>query len=121
MPNINAALGCAQLELLPKIKQVKRRLHDKYKNELTNLSWLRLISENKKSNSNYWLNTIVLRDKLQPTLRELIETCHDQEVFVRPSWRPLHLLPMFNSYPTMDLPTTTDLQDRIINLPSSAC
>ena len=120
MPNINAALGCAQLELFPKLIENKRNLHMKYKKELDSVSWLRLISENKESISNYWLNTIILKNNEDCFQKRLIEICHKEKIFLRPSWKPLHLLPMFQSFPKSELNTASFLQKKIINLPSSA-
>ena len=120
MPNINAALGCAQLELFSKLIENKRNLHMKYKKELDSIPWLRLISENKESISNYWLNTIILKNNEDCFQKRLIETCHKEKIFLRPSWKPLHLLPMFQSCPKSELNTASFLQKKIINLPSSA-
>tara|TARA_B100000035_G_scaffold299877_1_gene294948 strand:- start:1179 stop:2375 length:1197 start_codon:yes stop_codon:yes gene_type:complete len=120
MPNINAALGCAQLELFSKLIENKRNLHMKYKKELDNIPWLRLISENKESISNYWLNTIILKNNEELFQKRLIETCHEEKIFLRPAWKPLHLLPMFQSCPKSELNTASFLQKKIINLPSSA-
>ena len=120
MPNINAALGCAQLELFSDLIENKRSLHMKYKKEFDSIPWLRLISENNKSISNYWLNTIILKNNEDCFQKKLIETCHKEKIFLRPSWKPLHLLPMFQSCPKSDLNTASFLQKKIINLPSSA-
>ena len=120
MPNINAALGCAQLESFSKLIENKRNLHIKYKKELGSIPWLRLISEKKESISNYWLNTIILKNSEDCFQKKLIETCHEEKIFLRPSWKPLHLLPMFQSCPKSELNTAFFLQKKIINLPSSA-
>ena len=120
MPNINAALGCAQLELFPKLIENKRNLHMKYKKEFDSISWLRLISEKKESISNYWLNTIILKNNEDCFQKKLIEICHKEKIFLRPSWKPLHLLPMFQSCPKSELNIASFLQKKIINLPSSA-
>ena len=120
MPNINAALGCAQLELFSNLIENKRNLHMKYKKELDRIPWLRLISENKESISNYWLNTIILKNNEDCFQKRLIETCHKEKIFLRPSWKPLHLLPMFQSCPKSELNTASFLRKKIINLPSSA-
>ena len=98
----------------------KRNLHIKYKKELGGIPWLRLISEKKESISNYWLNTIILKNNEDCFQKRLIETCHKEKIFLRPSWKPLHLLPMFQSFPKSELDTVSLLQKRIINLPSSA-
>ena len=120
MPNINAALGCAQLELFSNLLENKRNLHMKYKKELDGIPWLRLISENKESISNYWLNTVILKNNEDCFQKRLIETCHKEKIFLRPSWKPLHLLPMFQSFPKSELNTASFLQKKIVNLPSSA-
>jgi len=120
MPNINAALGCAQLELFPKLIENKRNLHMKYKKELDGIPWLRLISENKESISNYWLNTVILNNNEDCFQKRLVEACHKEKIFLRPSWKPLHLLPMFQSCPKSELNTASFLQKKIVNLPSSA-
>ena len=120
MPNINAALGCAQLEMLSELRKNKRLLHSKYKKEFDDVPWVRLIAEDKNADCNYWLNTIVLQVNKTSFTKKLIQGCHEKQIFIRPSWKPLHLLPMFKSCPSSDMSTITKLQDRIINLPSSA-
>ena len=84
------------------------------------IEYLRLISEKKESISNYRLNTIILKNSEDCFQKKLIETCHEEKIFLRPSWKPLHLLPMFQSCPKSELNTASFLQKKIINLPSSA-
>ena len=119
MPNINAPWMCAA-RVIFKAYRNKRNLHIKYKKELGTIPWLRLISENKESISNYWLNTIILKNNEDCFQKRLIEICHKEKIFLRPSWKPLHLLPMFQSCPKSELNIASFLQKKIINLPSSA-
>ena len=120
MPNINAALGCAQLEQLPTFVAAKRNLFNKYDTALTNVEEVSLFRELPDRHSNYWLQTIVLSEKYQSELASVIESAQEVGLQLRPAWTPLHQLTPFMQCPRTDLSVTENLAGRIINIPSSA-
>ncbi len=120
MPNLNAALGCAQLERLEGFVSAKRSLADNYAAAFANLPGASIFREPAKARSNYWLNALVL-DRADERVRDLVlEKTNAVGIHTRPIWEPMHRLPMYASCPRMDLSATEDLHARIINLPSSA-
>jgi dTDP-4-amino-4,6-dideoxygalactose transaminase len=120
MPNINAALGCAQLEQLPSFVASKRNLFNKYDTALTNVEEVCLFRELQDRHSNYWLQTIVLGEKYQSELPSVIESAQEVGLQLRPAWTPLHQLKPFMQCPRTDLSVTENLAKRILNIPSSA-
>lgn len=119
MPNINAALGCAQLEQLPVFIEKKRALANKYRTEFNKLKDVSLLWESRKAKSNFWLNTLILDKADAGQLEEIIDSTNNIGIFTRPIWTPLHKLPMYKNCPSMDLSTVEQLKDKIINIPSS--
>jgi perosamine synthetase len=121
MPNINAALGCAQLEQLDARIKDKRKLADRYIEKLSAVKGLRVFLAPNYVRSNYWLNTIIL-DQVNTNLRnDLLNALNNANLASRPLWTPMHMLPMYINYPRMELDVAEDLFARTINLPSSAC
>jgi len=120
LPNINASLGCAQLEQLPELLKKKRDLSNRYLKAFENISGARFFAEPNYAKSNYWLNALILEDKYSNRLGELLEMTNNLGFSTRPVWTPLHKLPMFQDSPRMDLVVVENLEKRIINLPSSA-
>ncbi len=119
MPNINAALGCAQLEQLPAFLLYKRELAERYIRELTNIPYVSAFREPDHSKSNYWLNALVLDPQTTTTRDEVIEQLQAQKIFCRPMWKLLNELPMYREMPRMPLPVSADIERRLIHLPSS--
>jgi perosamine synthetase len=120
MPNLNAALGCAQLEQLPRYIQLKRVLAQCYKEAFKEFDGVKIFQEPDYATSNYWLNVMLLNEKNAPTRDLLLDLTHKQNIMTRPAWTPMHKLPMYNDCPRMDLSVAEDLAARIVNLPSSA-
>ena len=117
LPNLNAALACAQLELLPRFLSEKRALADRYAQALANTPGVALVTEPPHAKSNYWLNALLLDEG---SLRDAVLTAaHGAGLIARPAWTPMHRLPMYEDSPRMDLSTSEDLFSRLINLPSS--
>lgn len=119
MPNINAALGLAQMEKIDFLLQKKRILAARYEEAFSNINSVKFIKEPSNAISNYWLNTIQLSDELVSYREILLERAHSQSIQLRPVWNPLHQLPMYKNCPRMDLSMTEFLSMRLINLPSS--
>lgn len=120
MPNINAALGCAQLEQLDGFIASKRRLADAYAAALSGVDGVSLVREPDFARSNYWLNALLL-DREQSGLRDtLLALTNDAGLMTRPAWALMSRLPMFADCPRMDLSVAESLERRLINIPSSA-
>jgi len=120
MPNLNAALGCAQLERLDGMLARKRRLAERYATAFEGVPGVRLLKEPRGSTSNYWLNAIILADSNLVTRDRLLERLNDAGYMSRPIWTLLHRLPMYADCPRADLSVAENLEARVINIPSSA-
>lgn len=120
MPNLNAALGCAQLERLSGFVERKRRLASRYEAALSAVSGLQFLREPKHSFSNYWLNAVVLKPNHADSRDDLLAALNDAGYMCRPLWTLMHCLPMYAGCPRMALPQAEALETRVINLPSSA-
>jgi len=119
MPNLNAALGCAQLELLPMLLERKRALAQQYQQAFADCPDVRVFREPEFATSNYWLNALVLPETAG--LRdEVLERTNDAGVMTRPVWRLLSRLPIYSHCPAMDLSVSERLERQIVNIPSSA-
>lgn len=116
MPNINAALGCAQMEQLETILNDKRSTAESYKIYFEDKA-IRFFSEPENCQSNYWLNAVILPDK-DAQIRFLEQT-NAEGVMTRPIWELMNRLPMFENCQTDDLENTRWFADRVVNLPSS--
>lgn len=116
MPNINAALGCAQMEQLETILKDKRSTAESYKTYFEDKA-IRFFSEPENCQSNYWLNAVILPDK-DAQIRFLEQT-NAEGVMTRPIWELMNRLPMFENCQTDDLENTRWFADRVVNLPSS--
>ncbi len=119
LPNLNAALGCAQLEQVPAMIQRKRRLANRYAKAFASVPGVRFLAESEGSQSNYWLNTIVLDPAHADKLEAVLAALNDANYMSRPVWTLMHRLPMFANCPRADLSGSESLSSRVVNLPSS--
>lgn len=119
MPNLNAALGCAQLERLPDLLARKRALAARYQEAFRGLPGVRFAAEPEGTRSNYWLNTILLEQPDLAARDALLEGLNREGFGARPVWTLMHRLPMYGRCPRMDLAGAEALDARIVNLPSS--
>ena len=120
MPNLNAALGCAQLEQLDRFVAWKRLLATRYARAFAGILGVSFLEEPPLAQSNYWLNALLLDAPNEPLRDAILEATNEQGLTTRPVWVPLHRLPMFQDYPRMDVSFAEELAARLINLPSSA-
>ncbi|MFC1671531.1 LegC family aminotransferase [Planctomycetota bacterium] len=120
LPNINAALGCAQLEQMPAFLRKKRALAEEYRKVFEQVEGVRFFSETDFAQSNYWLNVLLLDEENAALRDELLDLTNSNGIMTRPVWTPMHRLPMFRDCPSMDLSITENLEKRIVNIPSSA-
>jgi perosamine synthetase len=120
MPNLNAALGCAQLEQLPDFLASKRALFLRYQQAFQDIPEVALIQEPPKCKSNYWLQTLKLSDLVANERDAILAATNDAGLMTRPVWKLLHTLPPYRDCPRAPLPVAESLEQRLINLPSSA-
>lgn len=119
MPNINAALGCAQMEKLPEKISSKRELFKRYKEEFKLISGALIFEEPSNCQSNYWLQALLLEDD-NSDLRDSVLTATNKEgMITRPAWKLMSNLAPYRNSPAMSLEGANSLYRRVINLPSS--
>lgn len=116
LPNLNAALGCAQMEVLPELLKQKRVLALQYQ-ALFSGSDFQFVTEPDYAKSNYWLNAIICPDTESRNL--LLKETNEQGVMTRPVWQLMHRLPMFKNALRGDLKVSNWVEAHLINLPSS--
>jgi len=117
MPNLNAAMACAQLENLDRYIADKRKLAQEYADFFASQTEVNFINERQGTRANYWLNTILLNDSRQ---RDNFLTATNQaQIMTRPAWTLLNKLPMYSQCQTSPLPNARWLAERIVNIPSS--
>lgn len=117
MPNINAALGCAQLENLDKYIASKRKVAAEYEEYFKNIPEIEFFVDSTDTFSNYWLNAVILKDK--DAQLEFLEQTNDNGVMTRPIWELMNRLPMFEKCENDGLKNTIWFADRVVNIPSS--
>jgi len=118
MPNLNAALACAQLEQLDDILLDKRELANAYDMFFSEIEWCDYFREPEGCTSNYWLNTVITSDKKQRD--DFLKASNYSGVMTRPIWQLISDLKMYKNCPKGELKNARWLQDRVVNLPSSA-
>lgn len=116
MPNINAALGCAQLENIDQILESKREIAHQYCDFFEN-TIVKFVKEPIDSKSNYWLNSILFENKEQRDY--FLRLSNEQGIMARPIWNLLNSLDMYNDCQTDDLVVSKCLSERLVNIPSS--
>jgi len=120
MPNLNAALGCAQLEQLDAFLLNKRRLFERYRAAFSQNSQVHIVAEPAGCVSNYWLQTLLLAPEVATERDAILTATNDAGFMTRPTWTLLHRLAPYAGFPKMSLPGAESLERRLINLPSSA-
>jgi perosamine synthetase len=117
MPNLNAALACAQLEQLDHYIENKRYLSDIYFEFFKNNPGITLIREVEHAKSNYWLNAVILKDRAERDV--FLNYTNEKGVMTRPIWTLMSKLEMFKDCPKSDLTSSEWLEDRVVNITSS--
>ena len=120
MPNINAALGCAQMEQLPLLLRKKRGIAEKYERIFRKMEGVSIFTEPVFAKSNYWLNVLLLDEGDIAARNAVIEQANEMGIIIRPAWVLMHKLKMFDKFPRMDLAFAENIEKRLINLPSSS-
>ena len=116
MPNLNAALGCAQIESLNLFLKKKREIAKNYENFFNNSEY-QFVKEPEHGTSNYWLNAIVCPSK--KTKEDLLNKSNSSGIFMRPCWKLMNDLPMYSTCFKDNLQNSNFFEDRIVNLPST--
>lgn len=116
MPNLNAALGCAQMEVLPKMLEIKREVAARYEEFFTGMG-VEFVKEREGTTANYWLNAIILGSESERD--EFLEYTNSRDVMTRPVWRLMSRLEMFKDCQHDGLENSRWLEARVVNLPSS--
>jgi len=120
LPNINAALGCAQLEQLTGFVGRKRNLAKRYEAAFAGMGGLKFFTEPAFAQSNYWLNVLLLDKANAPQRDALLDATNSLGIMTRPVWNLMHELDIYKSCPRMArLQVAEDLAHRIVNIPSS--
>lgn len=119
LPNLNAALGCAQLERIDDMLGRKRVLAARYQEAFAGVDGVRFFAEPAGTRSNYWLNAVILDARAARERDAVLETLNDAGYMSRPLWTLMHRLPMYAECPRMDLSLAEDIEGRLVNVPSS--
>lgn len=117
MPNINAALGCAQLENLDLYIESKRRVAAEYEEFFSHIPDVEFFVDSDNTFSNYWLNAVIMKDK--ESQLDFLQQTNDNGVMTRPIWELMNRLPMFENCENDGLKNTIWFADRVVNIPSS--
>jgi perosamine synthetase len=120
MPNLNAALGCAQLEQLEDQLIAKRQLFSRYQDAFAQVIGVEVMAEPAKCKSNYWLQTLFLDNKKAVHRDAILQATNDVGIMTRPVWALMSEQAPFKAYPHMDLSAAQSLSRRLINIPSSS-
>ena len=115
MPNLNAAMGCAQLEQLEEFVEYKRGLAGDYAELFAGTPW-EFVREPEHARANYWLCAVRLRDREERD--SFLRESNEAGIMTRPCWEPLHTLPVYANCPRGPLPETQRIADTLVNLPS---
>jgi len=117
LPNINAALGCAQMETLPRLLESKRQIALAYAGFFEQAG-VEFVIEPEHAKANYWLNVLVLEDR--SARDQFLKELNEAGVMSRPIWRLMNELEMFRECQCADLSNAKWLEERVVNIPSSA-
>jgi perosamine synthetase len=118
LPNLNAALGCAQMKQLDRFVSEKRQLAAYYEEWFGDWPQASFFTESPNSRSNYWLNAILLNNRVARD--DFLDRTNSAGVMTRPMWTPMHTLPMYQSCQQIDLTNAESIEERLVNIPSSA-
>ena len=119
MPNLNAALGLAQLEKIHTFIKAKKKLFKKYFNIFEEEKDVSVFKQPVNSNSNYWLQTLVLKKKNIKLKDKILKELHKESIYARPAWKLISELKPYKKYQKMNLSGSKQIYKSIINIPSS--
>jgi len=116
MPNLNAALGCGQMERLDSFLKQKRDLAQRYETFFAD-SEFKFVKEPEYAQSNYWLNAVICENL--DSRDAILAQMNEAKVMARPIWKLMHRLPMFDKAMRDDLKNSEQIEARLVNIPSS--
>ena len=116
LPNLNAALGCAQMEVLEDYIERKRALAHRYAAWFSEKGY-ELFLEPENSRSNYWINAFFTKNRSERD--EILNYSNTKKVMTRPAWTPMHTLDMYKNCFKVNLCNTEWIEEHLVNLPSS--
>lgn len=119
MPNINAALGCAQMEQLPAFLEAKRKLFDAYRDAFREVEGVHLAAEPDGCSSNYWLQTLMLDEECAHQRDSILQSTNKSGIMTRPVWVLMNELDPYRDCLAMELSVAKSLSERLVNIPSS--
>ena len=120
LPNVNAALGCAQMEQLPKFIARKRRLASLYQLAFQGMEGVTVFAEQPFAKSNYWLNALLIAESISDMRDDILAITNKNGIMTRPAWTLMNELAIFKDCPAMDLGVAKSISRRLVNIPSSA-
>lgn len=119
MPNLNAALGLAQIEKIHTFLKAKRILFKRYLSVFNKIKGISLYKEPKHANSNYWVQTLILNKNNVNLKNKILKESHKKLIYARPVWRLISELKPYKKKQKMNLSGAKEIYNKIINLPSS--
>ncbi len=120
LPNLNAALGCAQLEQMSQFVADKRALFRRYEAAFAGVHGIQIMREPADCYSNYWLQTLVLDEDRIEKHNAILNAFNEAGYMSRPAWTLMHHLVPYRRCPRMELSVAESLTTRLINIPSSS-
>jgi dTDP-4-amino-4,6-dideoxygalactose transaminase len=121
LSNVSAAIGCGQVEVLAKRVKKRREIYNFYKNRYKNAAGVSFLSDPKGSVSNHWLSTVLIdptKSKNGVTREDIRLALEKENIEARPLWKPMHLQPIFEQYPSYTDGTSESLFENGLCLPS---
>jgi perosamine synthetase len=119
LPNLNAALGCAQMEQIGDFLSRKRKVARKYLDAFSAFSNVKIVGEPEGTASNYWLVNLLVGENATISRDQILRATHDKKIMTRPAWDLLSTLKMYQHCPRMNLSQAQSVYDRMVSLPSS--
>ena len=119
MPNLNAAMGCAQLERMSAMLAAKRELFRRYQAAFAPVAGVKLVAEPGQCQSNYWLQALLLDVEQESQRDPILKATNDAKLMTRPVWQLMHRQLPYRHAPKAPLSAAESLERRIVNLPSS--
>ena len=119
MPSINAALGSAQLSQIKKFLKSKRNLFLRYEKSFKDVKGIKIFRDSKLEKSNYWLQTLILSERLKKYKNKILKENFKKKIFLRPAWKLISDLKPYRKKQKMNLAGAKEIYERVINLPSS--
>jgi Predicted pyridoxal phosphate-dependent enzyme apparently involved in regulation of cell wall biogenesis len=119
MTNIEAAIGCAQMERLPEFLAMKRQIRDRYDAAFGDVAGVRLFPRPANGEGVFWFSGLIIDDERLPRVKDLCMALKERGVEARPFWKPVHNQPPYRTAPAEALDVTENLWSKIITLPCS--